>query len=112
MNTLFCIKCNARTPRNFADERFYNGVYCERCATEWERTPGFKKTPKEHIDIGLEVKRCEQCDYKREFERLMSLPNCNDCKHRTSNACGHAPRIGETVRINCPLWEPEKEGKG
>lgn len=109
MNTLYCIKCHARTPRNFADELLYNGVYCERCATVWGRTPRFKeKTPREHIGIGLEVKHCEQCDYKREFERLMNLPNCNNCKHRTSNACGHTPRGGEDVRINCPLWEDEE----
>ena len=32
MKPLYCIKCNIRTPRNFADERIFNGVYCERCA--------------------------------------------------------------------------------
>lgn len=32
MNALYCINCNCRTPRNFADERVFDGVYCARCA--------------------------------------------------------------------------------
>lgn len=32
MNTLYCINCHTRTPRNFADERVFDGIYCERCA--------------------------------------------------------------------------------
>lgn len=70
------------------------------------------------ITLGVGVKRCDKCDrgdctscdYKREFERLMALPNCNDCCERVRNGCQCAPRIGEFVRINCPMWVPE-EGK-
>lgn len=32
MNTLYCINCGIRTPRNFADERIFDGIYCELCA--------------------------------------------------------------------------------
>lgn len=67
------------------------------------------------ITLGLEVKRCDECDrgdcsqcgYKQEFERLMALPNCNDCRYRTR--CEFSPHIGETVRINCPTWAPEEK---
>lgn len=61
---------------------------------------------------------CSQCYYKDEFERLMGLPNCNDCgRLRHDPRCEFVPKIGEGVRINCPLWEPikwdkeDKEGK-
>lgn len=78
------------------------------------------------INLGLEVKRCDECDrgdcsqcvrvncekcaYKQEFEKLMALPSCNDCRERARNGCQCAPRVGEFVRINCPMWSPE-EGK-
>ena len=39
MNTLFCINCNTRTPRNFADEAIFNGVYCANCATRLRLPP-------------------------------------------------------------------------
>ena len=67
------------------------------------------------ISIGVEVKHCSECRrgdctkccYKQEFEKLMALPNCNDCRKKARNGCGYVPRVGERVRINCPLWEPE-----
>lgn len=34
-----CIECGNFTPRNFADEDKYNGVYCERCATLYNLKP-------------------------------------------------------------------------
>lgn len=77
----------------------------------------FRGKPAGSITFGLEIKRCSecgrgdcaQCCYKQEFEKLMALPSCNDCSERTRGGCGFAPRVGEFVRINCPLWEPEKE---
>lgn len=32
MKYLYCVECRCRTPRNFAAERIFNGVYCETCA--------------------------------------------------------------------------------
>lgn len=32
MKPLYCIVCNRRTPRNFADGSIFNGVYCALCA--------------------------------------------------------------------------------
>lgn len=77
----------------------------------------FKGEPVGSIALGLEVKRCDecshndcaQCAYKQEFEKLMSLPNCNDCCERVRNGCQCAPRIGEHVRVNCPMWSPEEK---
>lgn len=45
--------------------------------------------------------------YKHEFERLMALPNCNDCRYNRN--CDYVPRIGEHVRVNCPMWSPEEK---
>lgn len=71
---------------------------------------------REYILDALRLKResgkaadCTQCCYKQEFEKLMALPSCNDCIERTRNRCGCAPRVGEFVRINCPMWSSEKE---
>lgn len=50
-------------------------------------------------------------DMKESLGRVLSQPNCNDCGHSAGNTCGHCPRIGENIRINCPLWKPEKEGE-
>lgn len=43
------------------------------------------------------------------YKRVLSLPNCNDCGHQMRNTCGHCPRFGADIRINCPLWKPRKE---
>lgn len=38
------------------------------------------------------------------YERTTDLPDCNTCGRRD---CRYKPKLGETVRINCPLWEEE-----
>lgn len=45
MNALYCINCHCRTPRNFADEDMFNGVYCLQCATEFGYLPRVPKPP-------------------------------------------------------------------
>ena len=50
---------------------------------------------------------CADCPIKEAYERLKSLPDCNDCADVRD--CTFAPQIGEPVRNNCPLWRPEKE---
>lgn len=32
MSNSYCIKCKQPTPRNFADEEIFNGIYCRACA--------------------------------------------------------------------------------
>lgn len=41
------------------------------------------------------------------FKQVYSQPDCNDCAKKD---CGYKPRIGENVRINCPLWSGTAEG--
>lgn len=89
--------------------------------TLWDRlrnaARAFKGKPVGSISFGLEVKRCSECErgncegcvYKGEFERLMNLPNCHDCGLSTGNSCEHRPKLGEDIRINCPLWKPKEE---
>ena len=90
--------------------------------TIWDRfrnaSRALRGKPADSIELGLVIKRCDQCKrgdcdscvYKEEFEKLMELPNCNDCaRNRAENPCGVCPRVGEQVRINCPMWEAKKE---
>lgn len=54
----------------------------------------------EHFE---EVQPESETPYKQKLEELLSLPNCQDCAMAPRNGCGFCPRVGETVRINCPL---------
>ena len=38
----------------------------------------------------------------RYTHRVSSYNNCNNCRKKH---CEYKPRVGENVRINCPLWE-------
>ena len=51
--------------------------------------------------------RNELQDLRDYADRIGSLPDCNTCSR--SHSCAHAQAIGQTVRINCPLWAPEQE---
>lgn len=110
-----------------SETRFAFDPYCAECVEKYigagyvrraevvDRAP--EEVPLTRLTVGLEVKRCDECergdctkcDYKQEYERLMALPNCNNCRERIRGRCGYAPRVGEVVRINCPLWVPENE---
>lgn len=54
----------------------------------------------------LEMKDCKHCGYKMHSDEVSRLPDCNDCAKQRE--CEYCPRIGEQVRINCPLHEPIK----
>ena len=79
----------------------------------------FQGKPKLTLDLGVRVHRCDECErsdceacaYKRKFEELMELPNCNDCALNKPNGCTAQPRPGEYVRINCPLHIPKEMAK-
>lgn len=64
-----------------------------------------KLTPANHIN-------CADCPTKETFEKLVSLPDCNECGALKN--CIYKPRVGDPVRNNCPLWRPlnEEEAKG
>ncbi len=53
-------------------------------------------TNKEIKDILLRL--IDSLDY---MDRMSKLPDCNDCA--ISNVCMYAPKVGDPVRINCPL---------
>lgn len=48
---------------------------------------------------------CQGCSYKAYYARVAAQYDCNDCGIRRT--CTMRPRIGDTVRINCPLWREE-----
>ena len=41
-------------------------------------------------------------DIVKAYDNIMSLHDCNDCGRKD---CPYAPKAGQMVRINCPLWE-------
>ena len=47
-------------------------------------------------------------DCVRYYERIASLPDCNNCG-MANNGCRYLPKWGEEVRINCPHWVKEGE---
>ena len=79
----------------------------------------FRRVPVQEIQLGMKVVRgdecergdCATCAYKNEFEKLMELPNCNDCADKSF--CAFEPKPGEFTRVNCPLHKPkEADGDG
>lgn len=61
----------------------------------------------EQLQAELERVRVERDAYKVYFMDVSSKPDCNTCKKRS---CEYRPRVGDTVRTNCPLYSgPEKE---
>lgn len=75
-----------------------------------------KKKPVGKITFGVEVKRCsdcsksaecETCSYKAYAKLVEDLPSCNTCA--LVKTCSAAPKWGEPVRINCPLYVKKPE---
>ena len=61
----------------------------------------------EQLQAELERVRVERDAYKVYFMAVSSKPDCNTCEKR---GCEYRPRVGDTVRANCPLYSgPEKE---
>lgn len=61
----------------------------------------------EQLQAELERVRVERDAYKVYFMDVSSKPDCNTCEKR---GCEYKPRVGDTVRANCPLYSgPEKE---
>lgn len=65
-------------------------------------------TALEQLQAELERVRVERDAYKVYFMAVSSKPDCNTCEKM---GCEYRPRVGDTVRANCPLYSgPEKEG--
>ena len=59
------------------------------------------------LQAELERVRVERDAYKVYFMDVSSKPDCNTCEKK---GCEYRPRVGDTVRANCPLYSgPEKE---
>ena len=58
------------------------------------------------LQAELEKVKAERDAYKIYFDDLSSKPDCNTCGDRD---CPYMPRVGDTVRVNCPLWREQKE---
>ena len=55
----------------------------------------------------LEQVKVERDAYQAYFKDLSSKPDCNTCEKRN---CDYRPKLGATVRANCPLYSgPQKE---
>ena len=61
----------------------------------------------EKLRAELERVKVERDAYQAYFKDLSSKPDCNTCEKRN---CDYRPKLGATVRANCPLYSgPEKE---
>lgn len=61
----------------------------------------------EKLRAELEQVKAERDAYQVYFKDLSSKPDCNTCEKRN---CDYRPKIGATVRVNCPLYSgPQKE---
>ena len=61
----------------------------------------------ENLRDELERVKVERDAYQAYFKDLSSKPDCNTCEKRN---CDYRPKLGATVRANCPLYSgPQKE---
>ena len=44
-------------------------------------------------------------DYARLGYNVSTYDNCNNCKRK---GCVYIPKLGQTVRWNCPLWKGDE----
>lgn len=80
-------------------EQEHANAYHEECG-QWE-------AENEKLRAELERVKVERDAYQAYFKDLSSKPDCNTCEKRN---CDYRPKLGATVRANCPLYSgPEKE---
>ena len=61
----------------------------------------------EKLRAELDRVKVERDAYQVYFKDLSSKPDCNTCEKRN---CNYRPKLGATVRVNCPLYSgPQKE---
>ena len=61
----------------------------------------------EKLRAELAQVKVERDAYQAYFKDLSSKPDCNTCEKRN---CDYRPKLGATVRANCPLYSgPQKE---
>ena len=91
---------NSRLRAELEYEREHANAYYEECG-QWE-------AENEKLRAELERVKVERDAYQVYFKDLSSKPDCNTCEKRN---CNYRPKLGATVRVNCPLYSgPQKEG--
>ena len=84
------------------DAGWTNPGLTDKQSLEWDAA-----TALEQLQAELRQVRVERDAYKIYFIAVSSKPDCNTCEKR---GCEYRPRVGDTVRANCPLYSgPEKE---
>lgn len=71
--------------------------------------------PAHQITVGVQMKQCDECERtacencpeKHAHQRLLETRSCINCGK--AKVCHYLPAWGETIRINCIEWRPEKE---
>ncbi len=58
------------------------------------------------LQAELSKAKAERDAYKIYFDDLSSKPDCNTCDDKD---CRYRPRVGDTVRVNCPFWREKEE---
>lgn len=65
---------------------------------------GSKRIKMDYQDIKqIFIKVINAIDY---IDYIQKLHDCNDCGIK--NSCKYCPKLGQQVRINCPLWKEKK----
>lgn len=85
----------------------YRSSHCTDggCAAEKDRDLVIAENKK--LRAELERVKVERDAYQVYFKDLSSKPDCNTCEKRN---CDYRPKLGATVRVNCPLYSgPQKE---
>ena len=111
---------NERLRKELEYEREHANAYHEECG-QWEaeneklrveaegmRSNWYKSVEEiKKLRAELERVKVERDAYQVYFKDLSSKPDCNTCEKRN---CNYRPKLGATVRVNCPLYSgPQKE---
>lgn len=81
--------------------------YEQEHANAYHEERGQWEAENEKLRAELERVKVERDAYQAYFKDLSSKPDCNTCEKRN---CDYRPKVGATVRANCPLYSgPEKE---
>ena len=93
---------NARGLSNGSSLGYHCGLYDEASTAL-----STLQAENEKLRAELERVKVERDAYQAYFKDLSSKPDCNTCEKRN---CDYRPKLGATVRANCPLYSgPEKE---
>lgn len=95
-------------------------AHCEEVANDQEHDAETWEMSSKHwgddkqsaLDNADECKKCAEehrqlADWLKLLQRILSSGDCNNCAMLHSQ-CRYAPRLGEQVRYNCPLFVQEE----